>query len=302
MAAEQVCPEEAALRLAAFPKCYLDALVTDRSMTVFDWIALARQLQPFGVTGLELYTGFLDIDDPASLRAVRRALDEAGFAMPMLCASPDFTWPNPADRHREVGRHRLAIEAAATLGARTCRVLSGQRRPEVRREEGIAWVVECIQALLPHAAANGIVLAIENHFKDNFWTWPEFAQTSDRFCAIVDRVRSPWFGVNFDPSNALLAGEDPLALLERVKHRVVSMHASDRRLRPGARVGPEGLTEYAQLIHGEVGTGLIDYDAVFAVLRAVGFDGWVSIEDGLNGMEELKRSAMFLARRMGLNA
>ena len=74
---------------------------------------------------------------------------------------------------------------------------------------------------------------MENHYKDNFWTYPEFAQKQDVFLEIVDQIDSPWFGVQYDPSNAILAGEDPLDLLEKVKHRVVTMHASDRHLKPG---------------------------------------------------------------------
>ena len=49
----------------------------------------------------------------------------------------------------------------------------------------------------------------------------------------VSRIESPHFGVNYDPSNAYLAGEDPLQLLDRIKHRVVTMHASDRYLIEG---------------------------------------------------------------------
>ena len=62
---------------------------------------------------------------------------------------------------------------------------------------------------------------------------PEFAQKMDVFCDLVDRIDSPHFGVNYDPSNAILAGDDPLELLRRVKHRVVTMHASDRYLAEG---------------------------------------------------------------------
>jgi sugar phosphate isomerase/epimerase len=39
---------------------------------------------------------------------------------------------------------------------------------------------------------------------------------------------------------------------------------------------------------------------MFRTLRSVGFDGWVSIEDGVNGIEELKRSTQFLAGKLGL--
>ena len=42
------------------------------------------------------------------------------------------------------------------------------------------------------------------------------------------------FGVQYDPSNAIVAGDDPIALLRAVADRVVSMHASDRYLAEGA--------------------------------------------------------------------
>jgi sugar phosphate isomerase/epimerase len=55
----------------------------------------------------------------------------------------------------------------------------------------------------------------------------------DVFCDLIARIDSPHFGVNYDPSNTFLAGEDPLELLRRVKGRVISMHASDRYLTAG---------------------------------------------------------------------
>jgi sugar phosphate isomerase/epimerase len=289
------------LKLAAFPKCYMDDLCVHRTMSVFDWIAMARdELKPVGVTGLEMYTGFLTDDSPGYLAEVRGAVEAVGFVMPMFCASPDFTSPDPEHRRAEVEKEKRMIGVSAALGGTTCRVLSGQRRPEVSREDGVRWVVECITELLPYSEEKGVVLTMENHFKDNYWQYPEFAQKMDIFCEIVEKIDSPWFGVNFDPSNTLLANEDPLELLEQVKHKVVTMHASDRRPKPGVDIGPEGITDYTQLIHGEIGTGMNDFDAMFRILRSVGFDGWVSIEDGINGMEELKRSAQYLAGKMGL--
>jgi sugar phosphate isomerase/epimerase len=291
------------MRLAALPKCYMTAIGIDKTMTVFDWIALAeKHLKPTGMTGLEMHPGFFDSFEADYLATVRRAIEDAGFVMPMLCASPDFTHPDPAFRQAEVEKHKQMIDVSSALGGSFCRVLSGQRRPEVGVEEGIGYAVECITALLPHAESRGIVLNMENHFKDHYWTMPEFAQKMERFLAIVERIDSPWFGVNYDPSNTLLANEDPIELLEKVKHRVVTMHASDRRPRPGVTIGPEGITDYSQLIHGEVGTGLNDFDRMFSLLRGAGFNGWVSIEDGENGMEELVRSAEYLARKMDIPA
>ena len=43
------------VKLAAFPKCYLDDIIMHKSMTVFDWIEKASQL---GVDGLEMHDLF----------------------------------------------------------------------------------------------------------------------------------------------------------------------------------------------------------------------------------------------------
>jgi sugar phosphate isomerase/epimerase len=287
------------IRLAAFPKCYMDDLCVTRSLSLLDWVDLGATL---GVEGLEFYTGFFPSLDRAYLDTVRAALNRHHLAMPMFCASPDFTRPDVDERRVEIERMKGLIDLVAFFDAaapRTCRVLSGQRRPTISEDEGVEMVLDCIQQLLPHAAERGVILAMENHYKDNYWTYPEFAQHGPVFRRIVDRIDSPWFGVNYDPSNAILAGEDPIELLETVKHRVVSMHASDRRLRPGYTVDDlqaqeEGVGYASILEHGEIGTGLNDFDAIFRILKSVGFRGWVSIEDGVNGLEELRRSVVFL--------
>ena len=49
-----------------------------------------------------------------------------------------------------------------------------------------------------------------------------------------------------------------------------------------------------KLQHGVTGKGMNDYDAIFSILSAAGYDGWVSIEDGMNGMEEMRESLRFL--------
>jgi len=43
-----------------------------------------------------------------------------------------------------------------------------------------------------------------------------------------------------------------------------------------------------------VGRGLNDYDRIFQMLSAAGFQGWVSIEDGLNGLAEMQASVRYL--------
>lgn len=291
--------------LAAFPKCYLDPLCVTGEMTVEDWIDRSARLD---VDGLEFYWGFTPWQDPAALARLRARVAAQGRSIPMMCYSPDFTRPSAAARREEVARQKAAVRATARLGGRYCRVLSGQRRPEVGLAEGVAWAAACIREVLPVAEAEGVTLILENHYKDGYWTYPELAQRREVFLALLEAVgEHPAFGVNYDPSNAVIAGEDPLTLLEAVKERVVTMHASDRYLEGGTlddlrRMEADPHTGYAGILrHGVVGQGLNDYDRIFTLLRDVGFDGWISIEDGQDpavGMEHLAASARFLREKM----
>jgi sugar phosphate isomerase/epimerase len=285
-------------KLAAFPKCYIDELCVQRTMTVAEWIELAATL---GVDGLEFYSGFLE-DDSSFIEKTREQLERHHLAMPMLCCSPDFTQPDAALLQREIDREKRMIEITALFGGRFCRVLSGQRRPEISREAGVDQVVRVITGLLPFAEKNGVILTMENHYKDNYWQFPEFAQKMDVFVEIINRIESPWFGVNYDPSNTILAGEDPLELLEAIKHRVVSMHASDRYLTSGTledlRREEDSVGYASRLAHGVIGKGLNDYDRIFSTLSAIGFDSWISIEDGMNGLDDLRDSVRFLREKI----
>ena len=289
--------------LAAFPKCYLDDLCVHRTMSVEQWIDRARA--ELDVDGLEFYWGFTPREDGAISR-LRGRMESLGLAMPMMCYSPDFTQPEQAVRAREVEAQRRVIEVTAQLGGGLCRVLSGQRRPEVSIGDGVKYAAESIAALLPDAERHGVVLILENHYKDGYWDFPEFAQKRDVFLQLLAAIpRSPWFGVNYDPSNAIVAGDDPLQLLDDVKDRVVSMHASDRYFEGGTLADLQRLGAhqgYASILkHGIIGRGLNDYDAIFSTLKRAGFTGWISIEDGNDpavGMEHLRLSAEFLRAKM----
>ncbi|CEK12678.1 sugar phosphate isomerase/epimerase [Chthonomonas calidirosea] len=292
--------------LAAFPKCFLHALCVARTMTPEEWIDLAATY--LEVDGLELYWGFLPHDSPQALQPLRRKAERRGLRIAMLCYSPDFTQPDREAWRAEVERAKWAVEVAARLGAETCRVLSGQARPGLDVPMGLSLAAQAITELLPTAERFQVKLALENHYKDGFWQYPELAWQQERFLELLSLIPpSPWFGVNYDPSNALLAGDDPIVLLEQVKHRVISMHASDRYLEGGSlaelrRMAYSPQQGYAPFLrHGVVGQGMNDYDKIFSLLSSVGFQGWISIEDGEDaerGIEHLQRSAQFLRAKM----
>ncbi len=286
-------------KLAAMPKGFLDQLCLDGSMTIRQWIELAATLD---LDGLEFYQSFLELAKPDGAKQSRQIASDHGLVIPMFCCSPDFTHPDAAFRRAQIDQEKHWIDTTVELGGSYCRVLSGQRRPEVPPDDGLRYAADCINACLDHAAGAGVTLILENHYKDTYWQEPEFAQSTEMFLKLLSQIDSPHFGVNFDPSNAYLAGEDPLRLLELVKHRVVTMHASDRYLTHGTiedlRREDSGPGYAARLRHGAIGRGLNDYDAIFTTLHGVGFGGWISIEDGVDGFDQLQESVAFVRSKL----
>ena len=145
--------------------------------------------------GLEMYDGFFTSLDAAYLDRVGEAIHAAGFAMPMLCCSPDFTNPDadaPQARRRARGR-----DDRASRGGSAARGPSAgcSQRPALSRGQpgsrGWNGSSSASSRSCPSAREHDIVLGLENHYKDGFWKYPEFAQKKDVFldllAAIPDR-------------------------------------------------------------------------------------------------------------------
>ena len=297
--------DKSPMPLAAFPKCFVEALTLEKEMKLDQWIELTDQ---FDIDGLEFFSGFAPLEALDKWKSYARSVSYRGRSIPMLCHSSDFTHPDPEFRKNEVARQKKAIDVTAVLGARYCRILTGQRRPEVSTAQGIKWVAQCIEESISYAEKRGIILNLENHYKDHTWLYPEFAQKREIFLQVLQAIpETPWFGVNYDPSNAVIAGEDPIALLEAVKNRVVTMHASDRYFKGGTAADLRKMElhptlGYSSILqHGVIGQGLNDYDKIFSILSRTGFRGWISIEDGPDpktGVADIRDSALFLRRKM----
>ena len=201
-------------------------------------LRLDRSGPSLDADGLEMYDGFFTSLEPAYLDRVADAIAAAGFAMPMLCCSPDFTNPDADARKRAVDREAelIARQPGGWAGrARSAGCSPASAIPRSSRGRGWNGSSSASTRSLAVAREHDIVLGLENHYKDGFWKYPEFAQKKDVFLELLEAIPDrDHFGVQYDPSNAIVAGDDPVALLRAVADRVVSMHASDRYLAEGA--------------------------------------------------------------------
>lgn len=129
-----------------------------------------------------------------------------------------------------------------------------------------------INAKLEEAAATcgkqGILLVLENEFECNTATGREAAAT-------LAEVKSPHLMLNWDPGNAVRAGEldaFPAAWELLPKHRIGHCHVKN------AAKGPDGKIGWSP-----VDVGYIDWTAQFRALAKTGYHGAVSLETHWRG-------------------
>ena len=260
--------------------------LTAGTRTLADWFRFAAEL---GLDGADVSVVHLPGYTAADLRPVRKQADEAGVQIAMLVTYADFTHPDAAERARQVEEIKAYCDVAAELGASFMRVTAGQNHPGLERAAGIEWAVAGLTACLDKAAATGVTLCYENHTKGYAWTYNDFSQPADRFLEIVKRTEGTGLRLLYDTANTLGAGDDPLSVLEQVKHRVSVVHVNDIRR--------AGYFEPCLL-----GAGVAPVREIFQTLVQTGFDGWVSVEEASKTGEEGFRTAIPRAEALWVEA
>jgi sugar phosphate isomerase/epimerase len=250
------------MRLSCLPVSFFPDIIEGR-MSVVAWAQMAAELE---LDAIDLSILFAPDRSPQAIADMRRAIAATGMPIAMLASYPDFTHPDPAQRAVELERAQEVVEAAAGLGATLVRVTAGQAHPQTGRAEGIAWAVDGLRQLCERTRTSSVTLVYENHAKPGAWRYTDFSQPPDIFLEIAAATADAGLGINFDVANATTFAEDPVALLDAVISRVVSVHASDTAVR--GRLEPVLL-----------GTGVTPFGALFDRLARAGWDGWICIEE-----------------------
>lgn len=265
------------MQLSCLPICYFPALIENKTITLLQW---AEQAAGLGLDGIEVYEKFLDVQDFRSWQSQADAISALGLQVSMFTTYCDFASPDPGYRHEQSKHLHQAIEWACMFGAPCVRVTAGSWPSGLDREAALRNVADGLGSCVGIAATHGIWLALEDH--------PQIGTAIADFTGILELVGDERLKVNLDTSNAMEAGDDPVELARLVAPRVVHVHASDRA---------------SDLHHVEIGTGAVDFPAIFRELRAAGFDGWISLEAvGEASPEMIARSMAFIRQAWGAAA
>jgi sugar phosphate isomerase/epimerase len=207
--------------IAWMPVRYIHPILQGQ-MTLQEWL---RQAPALGVQAVEVYHAFLG---DAILPALKAELNALGLRVSQITCAPDFTHPDPAVRRAELDAMRQRVDWAAELGADAVRTTAGMRHDGVDPNEAARYAAECMVALAEYAVPRGVYPCYENHYKDRLWTREDFSFQTEQFLQVFERIEPTPVRVNFDFANPLMTGADPVALLQRVAHKVHHVHAGDR--------------------------------------------------------------------------
>jgi D-psicose/D-tagatose/L-ribulose 3-epimerase len=237
-----------------------------------DLLGLFPVIRERGFDGVEL-----PLIHPAAVPVprIRRALDENGLACTFSSVLTDglSVISDDGGVRRQTRVHletciRVAAEAGSTLIAgplySPVGYLPGRRRTNDEWERA----VECYRELGGTLQAHGVTIAIEalNRFETYFLNT---AMDAERLATAIDH---PNVGILFDTFHANVEEKNVSDALRTVGPHLKHVHACEND-------------------RGTPGTGHTDWDGVFRELRALGYDGWVTIESFGFALGELSAAA-----------
>lgn len=214
-------------------------------------------------------------DDPLRIKT---ACQKAGIKLSGLSAHTPLTKP-------EIGVEYLkqAIRFAAECGAPVVNTDEGPKQPWTTEEEDFTLMRYTLKEASLLAEKRGILIGIEPH--------QQYSKSPEGLDRIFKLVKSPAIGVNFDTGNSYLAGEDPIRWLEKVRDRLVHLHAKDISMQ-------QSKDERGKVTGTPVGCacgeGVIDWKAAIKVCKKAKRDIVFSVECGT--VEQARKSLAFLRK------
>lgn len=203
--------------------------------------------------------------EEAGLSESARIVKDAGLRVSSLCRGGMFPAPTAKERAERIDDNRKAIDEAAALGTDTLVLVCGGI-PERDLDGARTMVRDGIEALIPHARASGVRLAIEP-------LHPMFA--ADR-SVIVTLAQALDIAEQFDPRDVGVAIDvyhvwwDPEVYrqIERAKGRILGFHVNDWIVPP-----PDVLKG-----RGMMGDGRIELRRLRRAVEAAGYAGPIEVE------------------------
>ena len=234
----------------------------------------AQQIRKAGYSGMEPVVSESGSLNPSmtdqEVLEIKGIADELGLEIPSVGVwslwDNNLVSDSPEIRAKAKGIVKRQLEIAALLGADTILVVPGYvgcdfaAEPEkIRYDVAYERSQEAIAGLAPLEAQLNVTIGIEN-------VWNRFLLSALETKRFVEEIDSPYVGVYFDVGNIIYIGY-PEQWIEILGKHIKKIHFCDYR------ADQCGIGAFVDLFAGDV-----DFKAVMAALKSIGYDDYVTLE------------------------
>jgi protein FrlC len=166
--------------------------------------------------------------------------------------------PIPEERAGAINQYKKVVDLCAEWGGRTCLYVAGCQVFGTTRAEAWEWSRSALTEIAAAARDRDVTIAVEPTPADS-----NLVDTIDDALRMMEESGAPNVKVMFDTFHALYRSEVPSDYVYRAGSNLHHVHLADVDRRPP-------------------GAGRVDYRALIAALKAVGYDGYLCMEIGFN--------------------
>lgn len=267
-----------------------------------------KKAKEVGADGVQIYAVSGEMDPSALSASARRELKDyiasLGLEISALCGDlGGHGFQDRAANADKVEKSKRILDLALDLGTNIVTTHIGIV-PEDEQSEVFHSMQSACEELGQYAKSLNAYFAIE--------TGPERAAHLKHF---LDSLSTNGVSVNFDPANmVMVTGDDPVQGVHLLKDYIVHTHVKDgirfREVDPREVYGALGFEpmdhgKIAQMVSsGEIfkevplGEGKVPFDAYFAALQEIGYQGYLTIEREVGAQPEadIRRAVEFIRR------
>ncbi|HBE02825.1 MAG TPA: hypothetical protein DC049_10185, partial [Spirochaetia bacterium] len=201
---------------------------------------LDKQLKITSAMGLALLE--FNINNPAENSIALKATDDEietvrrlykKYNIELLCAASgnDFTRPKEDDNYTELRRCFDIVMLAEKLGIKKIRFFAGFSALKEVKGKRFSCMIKCLNDLCGFAADHNVSISLETHggvdtVPGGVRHFPTVSTDQAGIKSMLAKMDSRIM-FNYDPSNLLAAGSDPLEIWDIIKDRVDYMHLKD---------------------------------------------------------------------------
>jgi fructoselysine 3-epimerase len=257
-----------------------------------------------GFEGVEILAdaphAYPDMIHDAMTKSVRRQLDDLGLAVSNVNANccfgywrhappeayfePSLISPDPRHRSDRASLIRKTLHFAKAIGAANISITSGRLLGGMPPDRAVRQFAESIRPLLDEADRLGVNIGIECEPG----LYLEYAVELHDW---INRLNHPRMGANLDVGHSQVLGESIPDAVRLLAGQIWNLHIEDI---PGRK--------HYHMVPGE---GTLDWPALFAALRSINYDRYLTVElytHTADPQDAAERSFEFLSRAMALQS